>query len=125
MPPPLPACLPPQVLERVPTSPVPLMQLLSQHVPHKLRDRNAQCAYFSALFSLAEAPSGAAIRDAVLAVAVEQLLALDVEIRWEEIVDEHTGGMGRCLRAACAIMACSHHHHVGSVGCVSRHSLLH
>ena len=39
-------------------------------------------------------PSGLCVRpcrDALLAAVVEHLLAIDVEIKWEDIVDQQTG----------------------------------
>ncbi len=81
-----------QVLSLVPTAPVSLMQLVSTHMPHKLRDRDTQCMFLSAVFRLAEAPAGRPVRDALLATVVEHLLTLDVDIRWEDISDKnHTG----------------------------------
>ena len=50
-----------------------------------------QCLYLAALYRIAEARSGAPIREGLLACAVEHLLTLDVEIRWEDIVDMPTG----------------------------------
>ena len=75
----------------VPTAPAKLLQLIVQGMPHKLRDRGTQCLYLSAVLGLAERPGGAPIRDGLLAAAVEHLLSIDVEIRWEDIVDIPTG----------------------------------
>jgi RNA polymerase I-specific transcription initiation factor RRN3 len=75
----------------VPTSPTKLLQLIIQSMPHKLRDRNTQCLYMSAVFGLAERPGGGPIRDGLLAAAVDQLLSIDVEIRWEDIVEGPSG----------------------------------
>uniref|UniRef100_A0A7S3QYM0 Uncharacterized protein n=1 Tax=Dunaliella tertiolecta TaxID=3047 RepID=A0A7S3QYM0_DUNTE len=80
-----------KMLALVPTAPASLLSLVVQHMPHKLRDRNTQCLFLSAVFAVAEAPSGRPIRDSLLAAAVEHLLTLDVEIRWEDIVDVPTG----------------------------------
>eukprot|EP00798_Chlamydomonas_sp_ICE-L_P000589 gene589-2011_t len=80
-----------KVLALVPTAPTRLLPLIVQHLPYKLRDRDTQCLYLRAVFSIAEAKSGAAIRDGLLTAAVEHLLSLDVEIRWEDIVDVPTG----------------------------------
>ena len=59
---PHPAAVPLQVLNLVPTAATSLLRLLVSHMPHKLRDRDAQCLYLSAVFHVAEAPSGATIR---------------------------------------------------------------
>lgn len=45
----------------------------------------------SAVLGLAERRGGAPIRDGLLAAAIEHLLSIDVEIRWEDIVDVPTG----------------------------------
>jgi RNA polymerase I-specific transcription initiation factor RRN3 len=75
----------------VPTAPGKLQELISQHMPHKLRDRNTQCLYMSAMLDLAERRAGASIREELFAAAVEHLLSIDVEIRWEDIVDVSSG----------------------------------
>lgn len=80
------------MLALVPTASGSLLPLVVQHMPHKLRDRATQCLFLSAMFMVAEAPAGRPIRDALLAMAVEHLLTIDVEIRWEDIVDVPTGG---------------------------------
>eukprot|EP00983_Pelagomonas_calceolata_P041163 1137946-Pelagomonas_calceolata.AAC.3 len=51
------------MLALVPTAPASLLSLVVQHMPHKLRDRNTQCLFLSAVFAVAEAPSGRPIRD--------------------------------------------------------------
>ncbi len=51
-----------QVLSLVPTAPTHLLPLLVQLMPHKLRDRDTQCLYLSAVYRVAEAPTGAPIR---------------------------------------------------------------
>jgi RNA polymerase I-specific transcription initiation factor RRN3 len=80
------------MLTLVPTAPASLLPLVVQHMPHKLRDRNTQCLFLTAVFAMAEAPAGRPIRDSLLAAAVEHLLSLDVDIKWEDIVDVPTGG---------------------------------
>jgi RNA polymerase I-specific transcription initiation factor RRN3 len=76
-----------KVLELVPTSSQRLLPILASNFPHKLRDRTTHCLYLRGLFSLAEARSGAAVREGILASVVDHLIAVDVEIRWEDIVD--------------------------------------
>ncbi len=86
------------MLGLVPTAPANVLPVIVAQMPHKLRDRNTQCLYLSALFRIAEDKAGAPIREALLTAAVEHLLSLDVEIRWEDIVDvptgEDAGGVG-------------------------------
>ena len=79
-----------KVLELVPTSSQRLLPLLSSNFPHKLRDRTTHCLYLRALFTLAEARAGGAVREAILALVIEHLISIDVEIRWEDIVDVMT-----------------------------------
>ena len=43
------------------------------------------------VLGLAERHGGAPIRDGLLAATIEHLLSIDVEIRWEDIVDVPTG----------------------------------
>lgn len=76
-----------KVVELVPTSSQRLLPILASNFPHKLRDRTTHCLYLRGLFSLAEARSGAAVREGILASIVDHLIAVDVEIRWEDIVD--------------------------------------
>jgi len=76
-----------KVVELVPTSSHRLLPILASNFPHKLRDRTTHCLYLRGLFCLAEARSGAALREGILASIVDHLIAVDVEIRWEDIVD--------------------------------------
>ncbi|GFR40492.1 hypothetical protein Agub_g1060 [Astrephomene gubernaculifera] len=80
-----------RLLGLVPTAPTNMLPLIVAQMPHKLRDRNTQCLYLSALFRIAEDRSGAPIREALLTAVVEHLLSLDVEIKWEDISDVPTG----------------------------------
>jgi RNA polymerase I-specific transcription initiation factor RRN3 len=89
-----------RVLSLVPTAASNVLPTIVAQMPHKLRDRNTQCLYLSALFRLAEDRAGASMREALLTVVVEFLLSLDVEIKWEDILDVPTGEVGRAqLRA--------------------------
>ena len=94
----------------MPTAPTALLQLVSASMPHKLRDRDTQCLYLTALFRVAEAPSGAPIRAGLLAVVLDHLLSLDVEIRWEDIVEVPTGvegaGVGQAGAAGRTLWRC-------------------
>ena len=76
-----------RVLELVPTASARILPLLSSNLPHRLRDRTAQCLYLRGLFALAESRSGAGLREATLAAVIDHLITIDVEIRWEDIVD--------------------------------------
>ncbi|EFJ48520.1 hypothetical protein VOLCADRAFT_120872 [Volvox carteri f. nagariensis] len=79
-----------RVLALVPTAPTNVLPLIVSQMPHKLQDRNKQCLYLSALFRIAEDRTGAPIREALLTAVVEHLLSMDVEIKWEDIVDVPT-----------------------------------
>lgn len=80
-----------RLLGLVPTAPGRLLGMLVGGLPHKLRDRHAHAAYLSALFALAEGPAGEGVREGVLDAVVDHLIALDVEIKWEDIVDQPGG----------------------------------
>lgn len=80
-----------QAVQLVPALPTRLLPMLVQNMPHKLRDRSAQCLYLCALISLCEGKVGPALREGLLGGLVEHLLALDADIRWEDIVDAPTG----------------------------------
>jgi hypothetical protein len=86
----------------VPTLATTLLPLVAQNMPHKVRDRDTQCMYLRAVVALAEAPAGLPVREALLVVVVEHLLTLDVEIRWEDIVEVPTGGRG-AWRRVCLV----------------------
>lgn len=76
-----------QVLELVPSASPRLLELLTSNIPHKLRDRATHCLYLRALFQLAEAPAGVALREGLLNAVIYHILDVDVEIRWEDIVE--------------------------------------
>lgn len=61
--------------------------MLASAAPHKLRDRDTQCMYLRAVFQLAEGPAGAPLREQLLCAVVEHLVSVDVEIKWQDIVD--------------------------------------
>lgn len=81
-----------QAVQLVPALPTRLLPMLVQNMPHKLRDRSAQCLYLGALISLSEGKVGPALREGLLGGLVEHLLSIDADIRWEDIVDAPTGG---------------------------------
>lgn len=76
----------------MPTLPAQLLPMLLQNLPHKTRDRGAQCLYLGAALGLAERPAGAPLREGLLLGVVDHLLSLDVDIKWTDIVDVITGG---------------------------------
>ncbi|GBF88999.1 hypothetical protein Rsub_01498 [Raphidocelis subcapitata] len=78
-------------LQLIPTLPTTLLPMLLQNLPHKTRDRVTQCLYLRASLALAERPVGAPLREGLLLGVVDHLLSLDVEIKWEDIVDVKTG----------------------------------
>lgn len=75
----------------MPTAPSRLMSVIAGGIPHRLRDRDAQCLYLRGALALAEAPAAAAVREGILAAAAEHLLSLDVEIRWQDIAAAEAG----------------------------------
>ena len=84
------ACCP-QILKLVPTAPSRMVTIVAGGIPYKLRDRDVQCAYLHGALQLAQRPAAAAVRDGILAAAVNHLLGLDVEVRWQEIVAAEAG----------------------------------
>jgi hypothetical protein len=80
-----------QAVQLVPALPTRLLPMLVQNMPHKLRDRSAQCLYLNALIALSEGKVGPALREGLLGGLVEHLLSIDADIRWEDIVDAPTG----------------------------------
>ena len=76
-----------QIILLVPTAPPRLIQLAAASSPHKTAPLDVQCMYLRALASLAEGPGGATVRDGLLAAIVNQLICIDVEIKWQDIVD--------------------------------------
>lgn len=80
-----------QAVQLVPALPTRLLPMLVQNMPHKLRDRSAQCLYLSAVIALCEGKVGPALREGLLSGLVEHLLSIDADIRWEDIVDAPTG----------------------------------
>lgn len=72
-----------QVLALVPMAPTRLLPVLAAGLPHKSRDRDAHCLALRGVFALAASPAGATIREGLLAAVVDDLLELDVEIRWQ------------------------------------------
>ena len=49
------------------------------------------CIYLHATLRLVESESGTPIRDSILADVVSLLVSIDVDIRWEDIVERLTG----------------------------------
>lgn len=74
-----------QILELVPASSSLLMPILARALPNKVLPTSMQCSYLRALLAVAELPRAAALRDNILAALVQHLVALDVEIRWQDI----------------------------------------
>jgi hypothetical protein len=93
-----------QAVQLVPALPTRLLPMLVQNMPHKLRDRSAQCLYLSAVIALCEGKVGPALREGLLSGLVEHLLSIDADIRWEDIVDAPTG-MGARMGAALLLLS--------------------
>ena len=87
----------PQVLLLVPTAGSRLLPLVVANFPHKLRDRNTQCLYLRAVYTLAEGRAGAGIREGLLAGVLEHLISIDVEIRCAERTGEPAGCSVLCV----------------------------
>ncbi|KAK9817200.1 hypothetical protein WJX72_010975 [[Myrmecia] bisecta] len=79
-----------KILLLVPTAPSRLLPLLERSRPHKLRERESQCMYLRAVFALSESPAGASICESLLGVVVDHLVSVDVEIKWEDIMEAPT-----------------------------------
>lgn len=76
-----------RVLELVPTATARILPLIASNLPHRLRDRSTQCLYLRGIFTLAESNVGAGLREATLVAVIDHLISIDVEIRWEDIVE--------------------------------------
>ena len=81
------ASVPLQIISLVPTAPPRIIQLAAASAPHKASPLDCQCLYLRALASLSEGPGGVTVRSGLLAAMVNQLISVDVEIKWQDIVD--------------------------------------
>ena len=76
-----------QIIVLVPTAPPRIIQLAAASAPSKHAPLDVQCLYLRGMAQLAEGPNGATVRDELLATMVNQLISVDVEIKWQDIVD--------------------------------------
>ena len=76
-----------QIIVLVPTAPPRIIQLAAASAPFKHAPLDMHCLYLRGIAQLAEGPNGATVRDELLATMVNQLIAVDVEIKWQDIVD--------------------------------------
>ncbi|KAK9806667.1 hypothetical protein WJX73_005868 [Symbiochloris irregularis] len=74
-----------QILVLVPTAASNLVSVAATCMPHVLRDRATHVLYVRALLRLALGAAGPAVRTGLLTVVMEHLVALDCEIRWQDI----------------------------------------
>ena len=79
-----------QILLLVPTAMSDLVGLAASCMPHVLRDRATHVLYVRAVLRLALGASGSAVRTGLLTAVMEHLVAMDCEIRWEDIA-AHAG----------------------------------
>ena len=68
-----------------------MVSIVAGGIPYKLRERDVQCMYLHGALQLAEKPAAVAVREGILAAAVNHLLGLDVEIRWQDIAAAEAG----------------------------------
>jgi len=80
------------IVGRVPSSADHVARLLVDTLPPKHADRDALCLHFRAALAFAEDPAGRGQARTVLRGAADRLLAIDVEIKWEDIVERGAGG---------------------------------
>lgn len=76
-----------RVLELVPTAIPRLMPILVSNMPHKMRDRGTHCLYFRGMFAVAESQPNSGLSDGLLPPIVSHLIDVDVDIKWEDIVE--------------------------------------
>lgn len=76
-----------RLAQLVPTTASRLLPVLLHKLPHKRTDKEFQCLYLEGMFRLAESAAGEALRDRILVAAVDRLIDIDVEIRWEDILE--------------------------------------
>lgn len=72
----------------VPTAPTRLQSILIQKMPHRRSDKEFHNLYIKGVFTIAEEPAWASLRDHLLAAVIDRLIEIDVEIRWEDIVKQ-------------------------------------
>eukprot|EP00204_Picochlorum_oklahomense_P001235 CAMPEP_0118808542 /NCGR_PEP_ID=MMETSP1161-20130426/36035_1 /TAXON_ID=249345 /ORGANISM="Picochlorum oklahomensis, Strain CCMP2329" /LENGTH=754 /DNA_ID=CAMNT_0006737935 /DNA_START=101 /DNA_END=2365 /DNA_ORIENTATION=- len=79
-----------RVLELVPTAVSRLLPILVSNLPHKVRDRQIHCLYLQGCFLIAESQHGSGLSDGLLSAVVAHLIDVDVDIKWEDIVEVMT-----------------------------------
>ena len=62
-----------------------LLPILARGLPNKVHSRSMQCTYLRGLLQIAELARAAPMRGPLIAVVVQHLVSLDVEIRWQDI----------------------------------------
>jgi len=76
-----------RVLELVPTASPRLLPILVSNMPHKMRDRGVHCLYLRGAFAVSESQHGFGLSDGILGPVISHLVEIDVDIRWEDIVE--------------------------------------
>lgn len=69
----------------VPVSGSLVLPILARGLPNKVLSRAMQCTYLRGLLKIIELDRAAPMRGPLLAVVVQHLVSLDVEIRWQDI----------------------------------------
>ncbi|GBG61757.1 hypothetical protein CBR_g23271 [Chara braunii] len=76
-----------KVIELVPTVHMRLVPLILRRKPYRLLDKEMQCLYLENVLRLARESTGT-LSNRLLVVVVDHLVEIDVEIRWELIMEE-------------------------------------
>lgn len=104
-----------QILALVPTAASQLVSSAAICMPHVLRDRATHVLYVRSLLQLALGRAAPYVRSGLLAVVVEHVVALDCEIRWQDIA-LHAGACAALpmpLRLPCELVTVPLHEQGG------------
>ena len=76
-----------RVIELAPTAAARLLPLLVSNMPHKVREKDVHCLYLRGAFAIAEGLHNTGLGDGLIPAVVAHLIDIDVDIRWEDIVE--------------------------------------
>ncbi|KAJ7532365.1 hypothetical protein O6H91_13G000700 [Diphasiastrum complanatum] len=75
-----------QIAELVPTTPLRLQPIVLQRMPHKIVDKEWSVLYLENMLRLESSAAGQLIGRRIILAIVDRLIEIDVEIRWEDIL---------------------------------------
>ncbi|GAQ88796.1 RNA polymerase I specific transcription initiation factor RRN3 family protein [Klebsormidium nitens] len=77
-----------RLMDLVPIATSRLQPIVLRRMPHKRLDREVQGNYMESMFRLADGKKGDLLRDKLLTAVVDHLIEVDVEIKWEDILEK-------------------------------------